>query len=70
MSWHTATCVPRKMETLTNFIAYDDKGIKACAGFFRFSFIEGNVNSLEADWNSGIDYWSGELDWTIGVPRP
>ena len=22
------------------------------------------------EWNGGVDYWSGVLDWTIGVPRP
>ena len=22
------------------------------------------------EWNSGMDYWSGTLDWTTGVPRP
>ena len=22
------------------------------------------------EWNGGIDYWSGALDWTTGVPRP
>ena len=21
------------------------------------------------EWNSGMDYWSGALDWTTGVPR-
>ena len=22
------------------------------------------------EWNGGVDYWSGVLDWTTGVPRP
>ena len=22
------------------------------------------------EWNGGMDYWSGALDWTTGVPRP
>ena len=22
------------------------------------------------EWNDGMDYWSGALDWTTGVPRP
>ena len=22
------------------------------------------------EWNGGVDYWSGALDWTTGVPRP
>ena len=22
------------------------------------------------EWNDGVDYWSGVLDWTTGVPRP
>ena len=22
------------------------------------------------EWNDGVDYWSGALDWTTGVPRP
>ena len=30
--------------------------------------IKGNVNSVE--WNDGMDYWTGLLDWTTGVPRP
>ena len=21
------------------------------------------------EWNGGVDYWSGVLDWTTGVPR-
>ena len=27
-----------------------------------------NVNSVK--WNGGMDYWSGALDWTTGVPCP
>ena len=22
------------------------------------------------EWNGGVDYWSGVLDWTTGVPHP
>ena len=22
------------------------------------------------EWNGGVDYWSGAMDWTTGVPRP
>ena len=22
------------------------------------------------EWNGGVDYWSGVLDWITGVPRP
>ena len=22
------------------------------------------------EWNGGVNYWSGVLDWTTGVPRP
>ena len=22
------------------------------------------------EWNGGVDYWSGLLDWITGVPRP
>ena len=22
------------------------------------------------EWNGGVDYWSGVLDWVTGVPRP
>ena len=22
------------------------------------------------EWNGGVDYWSGALDWNTGVPRP
>ena len=22
------------------------------------------------EWNYGVDYWSGVLDWSTGVPRP
>ena len=22
------------------------------------------------EWNGGVDYWSGVLDWNTGVPRP
>ena len=22
------------------------------------------------EWNGGMDYWSGTLDWTTAVPRP
>ena len=22
------------------------------------------------EWNGGMDYWSGALDWTTRVPRP
>ena len=22
------------------------------------------------EWNGGVDYWSGVLDWSTGVPRP
>ena len=22
------------------------------------------------EWNGGMDYWSGALDWTTGVPCP
>ena len=22
------------------------------------------------EWNNGVDYWSGVLDWTTGVPCP
>ena len=29
---------------------------------------QGYVNSV--DWNGGMEWWSGLLDWTTGVPRP
>ena len=22
------------------------------------------------EWNGGLDYWSGVLDWITGAPRP
>ena len=22
------------------------------------------------EWNGGVDYWSGVVDWITGVPRP
>ena len=28
----------------------------------------GNMNSV--DWNDGVEWWSGVLDWTTGEPCP
>ena len=31
---------------------------------------EGQCELGGLEWNGGLDYWSGVLDWITGAPRP
>ena len=42
-----SSVMPREIETLTNFVSYDEDGIKACAGFFPLSPTSLSFSDLE-----------------------